>query len=132
MKEKQHKKNKFPQSGGRYSLQDYYLALKYRNLDTRMQELAWGIIHVIDKNRKSNHKSNAGLLKSILGEYVDVVASWTDGKLELTVTSINIPNELKGAFLPEDRFKYYNPKSKSENKTPQNTRAKEKEITKDR
>lgn len=132
MKEKQHKKNKFPQSGGRYSLQDYYLALKYRNLDTRMQELAWGIIHVIDKNRKSNHKSNAGLLKSILREYVDVVASWTDGKLELTVTSINIPNELKGAFLPEDRFKYYNPNPKSENKTPQNARAKEKEITKDR
>lgn len=54
MEQKHHKPNKYPQSGGRYSLEDYYLALKYRNMDTRMEELAWGIIHTIDRFKKSN------------------------------------------------------------------------------
>lgn len=134
MEQKHHKPNKYPQSGGRYSLEDYYLALKYRNMDTRMEELAWGIIHTIDRFKKSNRsKSQAGLLKSILSEYVEVFASWTDGKLELTVTSINIPNELKGAFMPE--FKFYNPKPQPKESKIANgkqTEPTKKEITRDK
>ena len=115
MKEVKHKINKFPQKNGRYSLNDYYLALKYRNLDTRMQELAWGIVNLIDYYKKSRKSSaHLGALKSILSEYLDVVASWTeDNKLELTVVSINIPDELKPAFLPDKKHQNYN-KTKKE------------------
>lgn len=106
---KETRKNLFPQKNGRYSLQDYYDALKYRNLDKRMEKLALGIVHVIDNNRKMKKSaSQEGMLKSILGEYLDVTPTWTeDNKLQLYVKSINIPNDLKPAFLPEKDCKSY-------------------------
>ncbi len=118
MEKKQFKKNKFPQRNGNFSLDDYYNALKYRNLDRRMEELAWGIIRTIDRIKKSGKsKSQEGLLKSILGECLEVTKSWNDNKLELYVTSINIPDNLKPAFLPANRCS----KIKSSNTKPTKT-----------
>lgn len=98
------KKHKFPKRNIGYSLKDYYLALKYRNLDKENEALAWGIIHVVDDMKKAGMtKGQIGLLRSIMREHVKVVAAYIDNEVELTVTSINMPNDLKPAFLPKGK-----------------------------
>ncbi len=101
------KKTKFSQMNNNgFSLQDYYLALKFRNSDKKHENLANGIVHKIESTRKSS--GYAGLLRSILRECVDVDVKWTNNKAELTVKAIHIPNELKPAFLPKVKAKKEN------------------------
>lgn len=103
---KEHKKNLFPQKNGRYSLNDYYNALKFRNLDKENTELAESIINTIKDYKKSRcSASQLGLLKSVLAECLEVSASWNEGKLELTVRAINVPEDIKSVFVIENHLK---------------------------
>lgn len=111
-----------------YTLEEYYRALKYNNLDPRNEQLALGIIKAIDEARKPGKSSKRlGLYRSILRERVEVMAYQEEGKKpELVVTSINIPRSLQAAFVPEkagkgkERKMGYNNRTKNsrEHRTP--------------
>lgn len=102
---KQHKKNLQPQKNSRYSLNDYYDALKFRNFDVENVEEANAMLSTIKEYKKSRRSSSQlGLLKSVLAECLTVQASWNEGKLELTVLSIDVPRDLKEVFVNESEI----------------------------
>ncbi len=86
----------------KYTLNEYVDALTYRNKDVTNGKLGKGIVQVVKENRKKRSSKSLGLIKSIISEFVQFEEENVDGEIKLAVTKINIPNDLKPAFLPKN------------------------------